>query len=269
MDADRPNVELARLVGLSPAATLNRVRRLKRVGRDPRDRRAAGLRGGRLRRCRSTCWSRSRARTRRRSGASPGGARAGQVIAADWVTGETDALLMIVGPRRGRAAARALAAVHARGRAAADHAAAAGGAQAGVALPLPPGDVIRPGARADAARARTIDRRSMDVSGAALAHDARVHDRHREAQRRRGAGAARVDAAGRRGRDPAALQRRPGTAHRASEVAPCCVVRVALPGVPAARLGNTGSHPSCISERTDSLPPTMSALRAPEPTSSS
>jgi DNA-binding Lrp family transcriptional regulator len=27
-NADRPNVELARLVGLSPAATLNRVRRL-------------------------------------------------------------------------------------------------------------------------------------------------------------------------------------------------------------------------------------------------
>ena len=32
VDADRPNVELARLVGLSPAATLNRVRRLKESG---------------------------------------------------------------------------------------------------------------------------------------------------------------------------------------------------------------------------------------------
>src|SRR5689334_24470776 len=31
-DADRSNVELARLVGLSPAATLNRVRRLKESG---------------------------------------------------------------------------------------------------------------------------------------------------------------------------------------------------------------------------------------------
>src|SRR3954467_4347994 len=31
-DADRPNVELARIVGLSPAATLNRVRRLKEAG---------------------------------------------------------------------------------------------------------------------------------------------------------------------------------------------------------------------------------------------
>src|SRR3954463_3462366 len=31
-DADRPNVELARIVGLSPAATLNRVRRLKEEG---------------------------------------------------------------------------------------------------------------------------------------------------------------------------------------------------------------------------------------------
>jgi len=32
VDADRPNVELARIVGLSPAATLNRVRRLKETG---------------------------------------------------------------------------------------------------------------------------------------------------------------------------------------------------------------------------------------------
>src|SRR5246127_572007 len=31
-DADRPNVELARLIGLSPAATLHRVRRLKESG---------------------------------------------------------------------------------------------------------------------------------------------------------------------------------------------------------------------------------------------
>src|SRR3954454_9166557 len=30
-DADRPNVELARIVGLSPAATLNRLRRLKQT----------------------------------------------------------------------------------------------------------------------------------------------------------------------------------------------------------------------------------------------
>jgi Lrp/AsnC family transcriptional regulator, leucine-responsive regulatory protein len=32
VDADRTNVELARMVGLSPAATLNRVRRLKESG---------------------------------------------------------------------------------------------------------------------------------------------------------------------------------------------------------------------------------------------
>ena len=31
-DADRTNVELARLTGLSPAATLHRVRRLKESG---------------------------------------------------------------------------------------------------------------------------------------------------------------------------------------------------------------------------------------------
>src|SRR5690242_19187159 len=32
LDADRSNVDLARLVGLSPAATLHRVRRLKESG---------------------------------------------------------------------------------------------------------------------------------------------------------------------------------------------------------------------------------------------
>ena len=32
VDADRSNVELARLVGLSPTATLHRVRRLKSTG---------------------------------------------------------------------------------------------------------------------------------------------------------------------------------------------------------------------------------------------
>lgn len=32
VDADRTNVEMARLVGLSPAATLNRIRRLKNSG---------------------------------------------------------------------------------------------------------------------------------------------------------------------------------------------------------------------------------------------
>ena len=31
-DADRTNVELARLAGLSPAATLHRIRRLKETG---------------------------------------------------------------------------------------------------------------------------------------------------------------------------------------------------------------------------------------------
>src|SRR4051794_10372546 len=31
-DADRPNVALAREIGLSPAATLNRVKRLKQAG---------------------------------------------------------------------------------------------------------------------------------------------------------------------------------------------------------------------------------------------
>ena len=53
-DADRTNVELARIVGLSPAGTLNRVRRLKESGVIRRisarlDPRRPGSR------CRSTC----------------------------------------------------------------------------------------------------------------------------------------------------------------------------------------------------------------------
>ena len=77
-DADRPNVELARIVGLSPPATLNRVRRMKEAGVIRRIAARLGLRDRRLRGCRSTCWSRSRATTTRPSGASRRRSRAGE-----------------------------------------------------------------------------------------------------------------------------------------------------------------------------------------------
>jgi Lrp/AsnC family leucine-responsive transcriptional regulator len=95
-DADRPNVELARLIGLSPAATLNRVRRLKESGviagitarLDPA---AAGFA---LQVYVSLTLGRhTEAQERRLEGtvrALP------QVIAADWLAGETDALLKVV-----------------------------------------------------------------------------------------------------------------------------------------------------------------------------
>jgi Lrp/AsnC family transcriptional regulator, leucine-responsive regulatory protein len=95
-DADRPNVELARLVGLSPAATLHRVRRLKESGivrgvvarLDPS---AAGFPlqvyvavtlqnhgEGAHRRFRQALQEMP------------------EVISGDWVTGETDAMLLVV-----------------------------------------------------------------------------------------------------------------------------------------------------------------------------
>lgn len=95
-DADRPNVELARIVGLSPAATLHRVRRLKESGvvrkitalLDPEE---AGFP---LRVFVSLTLDRhdeaSHRRLERALRDIP------QVIRADWVSGETDALLEMV-----------------------------------------------------------------------------------------------------------------------------------------------------------------------------
>jgi Lrp/AsnC family leucine-responsive transcriptional regulator len=95
-NADRPNVELARLIGLSPAATLNRVRRLKESGVVLRvvarlDSTAAGFPlqvyvAVTLRRHDEASHRRFEDTVR----AMP------EVISADWVTGETDALLMVV-----------------------------------------------------------------------------------------------------------------------------------------------------------------------------
>ena len=95
-DADRPNVELARLVGLSPAATLHRVRRLKESGivrsvvarLDPNE---AGFPlqvyvAVTLERHGDTAYRRFRETIRDMP----------EVISADWVTGETDAMLLVV-----------------------------------------------------------------------------------------------------------------------------------------------------------------------------
>ena len=95
-DADRPNVELARLVGLSPAATLNRVRRLKESGVLRRiiarvDSTSAGFP---LQVYVLVTLGRHDEAANRRFGeavlAIP------HVIAADWTTGEVDAVLMLV-----------------------------------------------------------------------------------------------------------------------------------------------------------------------------
>jgi Lrp/AsnC family leucine-responsive transcriptional regulator len=95
-DADRSNVELARLVGLSPAATLNRVRRLKESGivrgivarLDPT---AAGFP---LKVYVAVTLERHDDHAHRRF--SDAVRAMPEVVSADWVTGETDALLYIV-----------------------------------------------------------------------------------------------------------------------------------------------------------------------------
>jgi Lrp/AsnC family transcriptional regulator, leucine-responsive regulatory protein len=95
-DADRPNVELARLVGLSPAATLNRIRRLKESGviRKVAARLDSGTAGfslqvyilGTLARHETRAWERFRTVVR----------EIPHIIAADEVTGDVDAVLIVV-----------------------------------------------------------------------------------------------------------------------------------------------------------------------------
>ena len=95
-DADRPNVELARLAELSPAATLNRVRRLKESGivRGVTARLDATAAGFPLQVYVAVTLQQHDDATHRRFAqavrAMP------EVIAADWVTGETDAMLLVV-----------------------------------------------------------------------------------------------------------------------------------------------------------------------------
>ncbi|MBV9943568.1 MAG: Lrp/AsnC family transcriptional regulator [Solirubrobacterales bacterium] len=95
-DADRPNVELARLIGLSPAATLHRVRRLKESGivSSISARLDATTAGFPLQVYVAVTLQRHDDAAHRRFAetvrAMP------EVISADWVTGETDAMLMVV-----------------------------------------------------------------------------------------------------------------------------------------------------------------------------
>jgi DNA-binding Lrp family transcriptional regulator len=95
-DSDRPNVELARLVGLSPAATLNRVRRLKETGviRKIAARIDSGTAGFSLQvyilvtlaRHETRAFERFRVVVRELD----------HIIAADEVTGDVDAVLIVV-----------------------------------------------------------------------------------------------------------------------------------------------------------------------------
>ena len=96
LDADRSNVELARLVGLSPAATLNRVRRLKESGvvRAIQARLDSAAAGFALQVYVLVTLARHDEAANRRFAEEV--VRLPQVIAADWVTGEVDAILMVV-----------------------------------------------------------------------------------------------------------------------------------------------------------------------------
>ncbi len=95
-DADRPNVELARIVGLSPAATMNRVRRLKESGviRRISARLDSATAGFTLQVYVMVTLARHDEAAERRFRAEV--QALDNVIAADTVAGETDALLMIV-----------------------------------------------------------------------------------------------------------------------------------------------------------------------------
>ena len=96
VDADRPNVELARQVGLSAAATLNRVRRLKESGavRAIQARLDSAAAGFALQVYVLVTLGRHDEVANRRFQEEV--IKLPQVIAADWVTGEVDAILMVV-----------------------------------------------------------------------------------------------------------------------------------------------------------------------------
>ena len=131
-DADRTNLELARLVGLSPAATLHRVRALKESGviriiRADVDPAAAGFP---LRVFVAAAMGRHDPRA---TAAFEDHIRSvPQIIAADNVAGETDYLLSVVA-RDVEELQHVLAGLSARGRYPAGDVPAAGGDQAVVA----------------------------------------------------------------------------------------------------------------------------------------
>ena len=95
-DADRSNVELAKAIGLSPAATFNRIRRLKESGIVTRigARVDSGGVGFSLQVYVLVTLGRHDDATHKRF--QDAVCELPQVILADWVTGEVDALLMVV-----------------------------------------------------------------------------------------------------------------------------------------------------------------------------
>jgi Lrp/AsnC family leucine-responsive transcriptional regulator len=95
-DADRTNVELARIVGLSPAGTLNRVRRLKESGviRRVAARLDAAAAGFPLQVYVSVTLARHEPRASK--GFEDAVRSTPQIIAADWVAGEIDVMLLVV-----------------------------------------------------------------------------------------------------------------------------------------------------------------------------
>ena len=95
-NADRPNVELARIVGLSPAATLKRIRRLKDEGviREIRARLDTNTLGFPLQVYVMCTLDQHDERANRRFESAV--KKIPHVVRADWVTGETDALLQVV-----------------------------------------------------------------------------------------------------------------------------------------------------------------------------
>jgi Lrp/AsnC family transcriptional regulator, leucine-responsive regulatory protein len=96
IDADRSNVELARLVGLSPAATLHRVRRLKSSGivRAVVAQLDSAIAGFPLHVYLLVTIQRHDDAGHRKFTAAVEGMP--EVISADWVTGEIDAILVVV-----------------------------------------------------------------------------------------------------------------------------------------------------------------------------
>jgi Lrp/AsnC family transcriptional regulator, leucine-responsive regulatory protein len=95
-NADRPNVELARIAGLSPAATLKRIRRLKDEGviSEIRARVDTNTLGFPLQVYVMCTLDQHDERANRRFEAAI--KKIPNVVRADWVTGETDALLQVV-----------------------------------------------------------------------------------------------------------------------------------------------------------------------------
>jgi len=95
-DADRTNLELSRVIGLSPAATLNRIRRLKDSGvvRTVAARLDPGAAGFPLQVYVMVTLARHEPRASR--GFEEEVRSSPAIVAADWVAGETDVMLLVV-----------------------------------------------------------------------------------------------------------------------------------------------------------------------------